>query len=77
MAARYTLTPSPERVGTSVPHAWLGRDVQDLLDGRCGTLMDVCVEENQYGLRYDAAYIRGADAREFVIPVTQMRLVSC
>ncbi|MFD0269118.1 hypothetical protein ACFVGY_21480 [Streptomyces sp. NPDC127106] len=63
-----------EPLGSSVPHAWLGLGVQDLLSGKTGILMDVCVEENQFGGRYDAAYVRGADAREFVIPAAQMRL---
>ncbi|GAA1601047.1 MULTISPECIES: hypothetical protein [Streptomyces] len=73
MEARNTLHPGPEPVGTSVPHAWLGRDVQDALSGRCGILMDVCVEVDGTGRRHDAAYIRGADAREFSTPAVQLR----
>ncbi|MFD8412485.1 hypothetical protein ACSHWO_24400 [Streptomyces sp. HUAS TT3] len=68
-------SPGTERLGSSVPHAWIGRHVRDANTGRSGRLMDVTVEREPGTAngRHDVAWIRGRDAREFTIPAARMR----
>ncbi|MFD0268333.1 hypothetical protein ACFVGY_17425 [Streptomyces sp. NPDC127106] len=68
-------TPDTERLGSSVPRAWIGRHVEDANSGRSGRLMDVTVERKPGTAsgRHEVAWIRGRDAQEFTIPAARMR----